>query len=238
MPQWLTYLSGASLLLAALCAIWCAVDVVSHRQHMWIMNLVWPITVLWAGPFGLWAYYRIGRLSTYDEVMQAKARGETPPGQTKPHWLATGLGTTHSGAGCTLGDVCAESFMYFAVANTWLGLSWELYGRSLFAGWAIDYVLAFGFGILFQYFTIKPMKGLSPGRGLLEAIKADTLSLTAWQLGMYGWMAIATFAIFGHELDKTAPVFWFMLQIAMVAGFVTSYPVNWWLLRVGIKEKM
>jgi hypothetical protein len=31
--------------------------------------------------------------------------------------------------------------------------------------------------------------------------------------------------------------FWFMMQIAMLCGFVTSYPANWWLLRTGIKEK-
>ncbi len=29
-----------------------------------------------------------------------------------------------------------------------------------------------------------------------------------------------------------------MMQIAMAAGFLTSYPVNWWLLSKGIKEKM
>ena len=68
--------------------------------------------------------------------------------------------------------------------------------------------------------------------------QADTLSLTAWQVGMYGWMAAATFLIFGRELDSGGPVFWFMMQIAMLAGFLTCYPVNWWLLRAGIKETM
>lgn len=29
-----------------------------------------------------------------------------------------------------------------------------------------------------------------------------------------------------------------MMQIAMSFGFLTSYPVNWWLLRSGLKEKM
>jgi hypothetical protein len=29
-----------------------------------------------------------------------------------------------------------------------------------------------------------------------------------------------------------------MMQIGMVAGFFTSYPINWWLLRKGIKEAM
>ena len=82
------------------------------------------------------------------------------------------------------------------------------------------------------------MQHLPPGQGLLAALKADTLSLMAWQIGMYGWMAIVTFWLFGHELRKGNPVFWFMMQIGMLAGFLTSYPINWWLVRRHIKEKM
>ena len=29
-----------------------------------------------------------------------------------------------------------------------------------------------------------------------------------------------------------------MMQLGMFLGFLTSYPVNWWLIRKGIKEKM
>ncbi len=32
--------------------------------------------------------------------------------------------------------------------------------------------------------------------------------------------------------------FWFAMQAAMVAGFLTSYPVNWWLVSAGVKERM
>jgi hypothetical protein len=32
--------------------------------------------------------------------------------------------------------------------------------------------------------------------------------------------------------------FWFVMQLAMIAGFITSYPMNWWLIRAGIKEEM
>lgn len=111
-------------------------------------------------------------------------------------------------------------------------------GHHIFGSWIYDYVLAFAFGILFQYLTIKPMRRLSRKEGLEAAIKADALSLTAWQVGMYGWMAIATFAIFGREIPKSSPVFWFMMQIGMVLGFFTSYPVNWLLIRRGVKERM
>ena len=82
------------------------------------------------------------------------------------------------------------------------------------------------------------MRNLSLGEGLAAAARADFFSLTAWQVGMYGWISIATFLIYRHETDKTTPLFWFMMQIAMLAGFLTSYPVNWWLLRSGIKEKI
>lgn len=29
-----------------------------------------------------------------------------------------------------------------------------------------------------------------------------------------------------------------MMQIAILAGFLTSYPVNWWLIARRIKERM
>ena len=111
-----------------------------------------------------------------------------------------------------------------------------LFHEKIFAVWIIDYLFAF------QYFTIKPMRDLSVGQGLVAAVKADALSLTAWQVGMYGFMAIAHFYIWkqllGASLDINSPEFWFMMQFAMWAGFATSYPVNWWLIQRGIKEKM
>ncbi|BAY10011.1 DUF4396 domain-containing protein [Calothrix sp. NIES-2098] len=40
------------------------------------------------------------------------------------------------------------------------------------------------------------------------------------------------------DIFPNNPVFWFMMQIGMVCGFLTSYPVNWWLLSKKIKEVM
>lgn len=213
-PQWLELLAIASLAAAAGSALVVAVDLAAgRRQKMRIMNLVWPLTALYAGPLAVWAYWRVGRRRV-----------------DKPFWQQVALGATHCGSGCTLGDVVAEWFTFFVPLT--------LFGTTVFATWAIDYVLAFAFGIAFQYFTIAPMRGLSLTEGLRAAVKADALSLTAWQIGMYGWMAIAIFGISDHELDKTGPVFWFMMQLAMLAGFATSYPVTWWLLRRGVKEAM
>ena len=231
MPEWISTLAIVSLVTAIACSLVITWDLLAgHRQHMWIMNLVWPITALYAGPLALLAYLTAGRLSTEQSVQSAKSRAEDNPGKRKPFWQIAAVGATHCGSGCTLGDLAAE---WFVVA-----VPIVIFGQKIFGAWVLDYILAYVFGVAFQYFTIKPMKNLSAGKGLWAAIKADTLSLTSWQVGMYGWMGIATFLIFGHEIPKTSPVFWFMMQIAMLAGFLTSYPVNWWLIRKGIKEPM
>lgn len=231
-PERLIIMAIGSLALAGLCALIIASDILrGYRQHMWIMNIVWPITALYSGPLGLWAYFAVGRLSTHRAMQEARNHDGNSPAQSKPFWQSVGLAATHCGSGCTLGDILAEGIIMSLLPFT-------LFGHRIFTAWLVDYVVAFLVGIAFQYFTITPMKQLSPGRGLLAALKADSLSLSAWQVGMYGWMAITTFLIFGHEIDKGNPVFWFMMQIAMLAGFATSYPINWWLVKAGIKEKM
>jgi len=35
-------------------------------------------------------------------------------------------------------------------------------------------------------------------RHSVAALKADTLSLSSWQLGMYGWMAVVSFLLVGE----------------------------------------
>jgi hypothetical protein len=230
MPHLLSTVAAISLVVAAACSLTIAIDVLAgHRQHMWIMNIVWPVTALYSGPLGVWAYYHFGRLSSVEKVKHAKAEGGESRGKKKPFWQVTAVAATHCGAGCTLGDILSEWFVFFIPIT--------IFGEKIFGSWALDFAAAYVLGIAFQYFTIAPMRGLRPAAGIVAALKADTLSLTAWQLGMYGWMAIVHFGLFG-EIGKTDPVFWFMMQIAMLAGFATSYPVNWWLVRSGLKEKM
>ena len=45
-PGWLHGLSIAYLSLGALAAMTIAADEIKHPQHMWIMNVVWPVTAL------------------------------------------------------------------------------------------------------------------------------------------------------------------------------------------------
>jgi hypothetical protein len=225
------------------CAVVIAIDVARHRQHMWIMNVVWPVTALFGTAWIVWQYFTYGRLATHETMHAAIQRKEEPPSKREtPFPVMVANGALHCGSGCTLGDIVAE-WLVFAVPAIAVAFGYHsLFGERIFAVWVVDYLFAYAFGIVFQYFTIAPMRGLSFWPGIVAAIKADTLSLTAWQVGMYGFMAFAYFTIFhgvlGVELRTDTVEFWFVMQIAMIFGFLTAYPVNWWLIRSGIKEEM
>lgn len=204
-----------------------------HRQSMKIMETVWPLTGLWASWFGLWAYRKLGKEKTGKENMKMDmpATGMTMSMPVRPGWQSTILSTLHCGAGCTLADLVGESFTSFVPITI---------GGSLLAGqWTLDYLLALIIGIYFQYAAIRPMENLSRLQCIKKAFKIDFFSLTAWQAGMYGWMAMVIFIIHADSpLIHNSREFWFMMQMAMFFGFTTAYPVNRILIKMGIKRGM
>jgi hypothetical protein len=209
---------------------------------MGIMNVVWPVTALFGGIIVLGGYFRYGRLATHAKASHAEHQGKPMPSKTEtPFPVVVGKGALHCGAGCMIGDIIAEWLAFFVPAVAiWFGYQW-IFSEKMHAVWVLDFIFAFGLGIVFQYFAIVPMRGLGPWDGVKAALKADALSLLAWQVGMYGAMFVAQTifkAQFGQASEANMPEFWFAMQIAMIAGFITSYPVNWWLITAGIKEKM
>lgn len=256
MPSWLIALAWLSVLLGIACAVWIALDETRRPQAMGIMDVVWPVTALYAGPLALWAYYGFGRAEPRrregdsDQGMGAMAQHGQGHGGWKhgssgqqPTASQVATGATHCGAGCTLGDLVAEALTaLFPAIAVWLGLH-TLWSDPIFSSWVLDFVLAFALGILFQYWSIRPMNpGMGSGTALWRALKADTLSLTAWQAGMYAVMGLAHFLVFprllGTGLPRGTIVFWFVMQLAMLVGFCTAYPVNRWLIQRGVKEAM
>jgi hypothetical protein len=41
-----------------------------------------------------------------------------------------------------------------------------------------------------------------------------------------------------QAMEPTSPRFWFTISIALTAGFVVAYPINWWLVDRGLKHGM
>jgi hypothetical protein len=225
----LTVLSWVALGAAFASAGWILLDVFArgYRQRMGVMEAVWPVTALYFGPVAVWAYSRFGRPSSA-RWLEENGR-EQPP--DKPGWATVGVGVSHCGAGCTLGDIVAE-FVVFGIGAT-------IAGTALFAEYVGDFVLAILLGLAFQFFAIAPMRELGVREGIRAAAKADLLSLTAFEVGLFGWMALMSFVFFPHpHLHPDSPVYWFLMQLGMVIGFFTAWPANVWLIRRGIKEAM
>ena len=149
-----------------------------------------------------------------------------------PKWQSIGLSALHCGAGCTLADIIGESFT--GLHPIYIG------GSFLIGAWVFDYILALIIGVYFQYAAIREMDSkITIQKAIEKATKADFLSLTSWQIGMYGWMAISIFIINdGYQYSKTSVDFWFNMQIAMLCGFITAYPMNWFLIKIGLKKGM
>ncbi|MEG0136688.1 MAG: DUF4396 domain-containing protein [Cetobacterium sp.] len=217
-------ISKISIFIGILSALIILVDILKHPQkEMKIMNLVWPINGLWAGIFGLWAYFTIGKHRGMNMDMSSSDN------KYSKFWQGVVADTLHCGAGCSLADLIGP----------WIFLSFPfmIYNNLTFGEWTLEYILALITGVTFQYAAISSMTK-EKGIGVwLRALKIDFLSLTSWQVGMYGWMALVIFVWFGR-LSPFSPEFWFMMQIAMACGFITAYPINWWLVKTGIKMGM
>lgn len=251
MNNTLYIISIVSVVSGFLCALIILRHIFPHRrQLMKIMEAVWPLTGLWAGWIGLWAYLRMGisrnKKKTIDmgdmNMSSPKDYFMSSPDKTNPEmgkmdmptrsrWETVVLSTLHCGAGCTLADIIGEWFTFLVPVS--------ISGSFIAGQWTLDYLLALIIGIYFQYAAIRPMEHLSRSATVIKAFKIDFFSLTSWQIGMYGWMAIVIFGLHqGTPLPRNSWEFWFMMQIAMCCGFLTSYPTNWLLIKLSIKKGM
>ena len=224
----LELLAWISIAVAICSALWIAADELRHPQSMAVMNVVWPVSGLYFSVFAVWAYYRLGRAHASDAKAPSASQRRQGAGPTAAQ---VAVSTSHCGAGCMLADVLCD------LAIGAFGIT--LLGSSLWAEYAIDLGAAWALGIVFQYFSIKPMRHLTAGQALLAAVKADTLSILSFQVGMYAFMALTYFVLFSHpHLTSFDPRYWLMMQAAMICGFATSFPVNRWLIQTGLKEAM
>ena len=249
-PVWLSGLAWAYISVCLACAGIIAGDILigRRRQPMGVMNFVFPITALYFGPLALAFYWRWARVPARTPAMAAMPAmaGAPEPGpaggpsdnskkrrsRPRPGWVTMAIETSHCGAGCSLGDLIAE-FVIF-----WLALS--VAGLALGAEFIGDYLVALAFGIVFQYFAIAPMRGLGLKDGLVAATKADFISLTAFEIGLFGWMAVFQLVLFtgSSSLMPDSAAYWLLMQVGMMIGFATSWPANVWLVRKGIKVPM
>ncbi|OKL58062.1 hypothetical protein UA08_06600 [Talaromyces atroroseus] len=209
---------------------------------------VYLLNSLYLAPITLWVYFKYGRprKPASDSKTESKHSHchnddnsqnghEDHEGKhaemghsSRPMFATLTVAACHCGAGCLLGDIVGEWLVY--------GTDARINGKLLWVEYLVDYGFALLFGIIFQYFSIAPMSNDYGPRTIWRALKADILSLTAFQVGLYGWMAIYQIAIWNYRLRMNNVVYWWMMQVGMFAGHWTSAPMNWLLIRYRVKE--
>ncbi len=215
-PEWVTLsawiVTGLGALLAA--AILADIYVGGHRQPLRAMELVWPITAIYAGPLVWWAYYRWGRPAT---PRWQRQHGRAP----RPGLAATAaVQTIPGGAVSFVGHMIAMPLvMLTGVTIAGQGV-WPM--MLLIAAFALPLLIAF------EYHSLALTgRNQSVGQRLWAASRISVLAIVAFDVGMGASMLLVAF-VFAYSPASMA--FWLVMWGGMWLGFATAYPMVWWLL--------
>jgi hypothetical protein len=109
---------------------------------------------------------------------------------------------------------------------------------TLWPDFLLEYALGFGFGwAFFQALAMRDMAGGSYAQSLRMTFLPELLSMNLLMAGMTLTSRFAMRRVDGGD-DPARPQFWFIMSIALMAGFVCAYPINWWLVANHMKHGM
>ena len=220
LPEWLTPMSWVFVALGVISAALVLYDIYGrhHHQPNAAMSLVWPISALYLGPFGLWAYNRWGKSGTHSQAGRAARSEQDLHGQVI-------TGSTPGGAAATLGHFIGVPLV---VAS---GLT--IAGTNLWVMIIFIALLAIALLFIFEYFFASSAKHASAGRKAGAALLTATITVLAFDIGMGGWMLLMHF---GNFMPAPTDIsFFFLMQIGLVLGLLTAYPVVRMLLQHRVK---
>lgn len=103
---------------------------------------------------------------------------------------------------------------------------------------ALEYALGFGFGwSIFQSLAMRGMAGGSYKRSLSITFFPELLSMNFLMAGMVPMMTFGMMRVPAAH-NPFRPEFWFIMSMALLVGFITAYPMNWWLVSHHMKHGM
>ncbi|MFS0695149.1 DUF4396 domain-containing protein [Streptomyces nitrosporeus] len=197
----------------AISVVFVAVDIRSTPEAA-VMKWGFVVITGFSGLFGALLYVLSCRepLPGTHEVYVAKK------------WRQVVGSTMHCVAGDGIGIVAA------AVVTSGLGL-------LMWVDVLVEYAFGFLFGwTVFQALFMKSMFG-TYRESLTRTFMSELLSMNSVMGGMTAvmvpWMS--------HDMQAMHPSgarFWFVMSIALCAGFVVALPMNWWLVDHGLKHGM
>jgi Domain of unknown function (DUF4396) len=201
-------------ILAGLALLFVAIDI---RQTPESPVLKWGFVLVTAytGVFGAFLY-----------VLGCRE----PLSGTHEHYIATRwrqvLGSTMH---CVAGD--GVGILAGAVIAVTLGLHGSV--EVL-----LEYMLGFGFGwTIFQALFMRDMVGGSYSRSLTSTFTSELLSMNLLMAGMVPTIMLLRSAL-APSAGPGEPVFWFIMSMGLLVGFLFAYPMNWWLVANHLKHGM
>ncbi|MFB7286516.1 DUF4396 domain-containing protein [Actinacidiphila glaucinigra] len=193
--------------------LFVAIDIRTTPEST-VMKWGFVIVTAFSGLFGALLYVLSCREplpGTHEQYVSAK-------------WRQVVGSTMHCVAGDGIGILAAKALTSGA-------------GLPMWAEVLCEYALGFLFGwTVFQALFMKSMFG-SYRRSLSKTFIAELLSMNAVMGGMTAvmvpWLSHAMAAT-----EPTSPQLWFVMSIALCAGFIVALPMNWWLVGHGLKHGM
>lgn len=111
-------------------------------------------------------------------------------------------------------------------------------GFSFWQEYWFEYIAGFAFGwLIFQYKAMRKMAG-SAGRALWMGGRAEFFSMITVMAGMGIIMGYVTPLVAGEQPAPTTFAFWGFGALGLMLGFIATYPMNYWLIKIGWKHGM
>lgn len=205
----LWYVLVAGSLLVLVC------DLATNTPTGGVMKLAWVLVVLYTGPVGLVLFLLSCRQplpGSHDEFIRA-------------HWKQATGSLLHCVAGDATGIILSAAIVYhFALPN----------GFDL----VIEYLSAFIVGLfVFQALFMLKMYDGAYWLAVRKTFFAETVSMNLVMVGMIPTMMVLTHRVPGADSPYRLE-FWGVMSLATMAGMVTAYPINSWMVGRGLKHGM
>ncbi len=212
--QPIDYFLVAWFALAVLSTIYVAWDQFRNNPEPVVMKWGFVLVTLYMGPIGLLLY-----------VLGDK---EPRPGEheefIKPLWKQ-GVGSTiHCVAGDATGIILAAAVTAILGLPMWIDL-------------IVEYAAGFAFGLfIFQALFMKSMIGGTYWENVRKSFMPEFLSMNLMMAAMAPVMSLLMMGRDMRAMDPTELVFWGVMSLGVIAGFVLALSVNTWMVARELKH--
>lgn len=211
---WIDIVLLGWFVLVAISVIYVERDVFARLPEPTVIKWAWVLTTLYLGPIAA-AFYVL-------------ADKEPHPGEhprfVAPMWKQALGSTLH----CVAGDATGVIF-----AATLTGLL----GLPMWFDMTVEYLLGFLFGLfIFQSLFMKDIMGVTYREAVRQSFIPEWVSMNAMMASMFPVMVAGMMGSDMRAMDPHELIYWGVMSLAIGIGFITAYPINWWLVSKGLKH--